>query len=91
VQECFLKSATPPCPGPQYPIALSAGGQLVSFLGAWAVLDWLRLAPQTTVVSRQFFLTRIVPIGVAQGIGIVLSNKLYMYLTVRWRAGVERT
>jgi hypothetical protein len=28
-------------------------------------------------------LTRIVPLSIAQGINIVFSNKLYLYLTVR--------
>uniref|UniRef100_A0A7S3R7M3 Sugar phosphate transporter domain-containing protein n=1 Tax=Dunaliella tertiolecta TaxID=3047 RepID=A0A7S3R7M3_DUNTE len=61
-----------------YPFALSAWGQLLSGVFAWAC----RTGTPDMQVSTKFYLRRVVPVGIAQGVGIFLSNNLYLLLTV---------
>ncbi len=68
-----------------FPMALSAMGQCTSFLFSWLICDGLRLVPPPPdTVDTHFFLTRIAPVGAAQGVGMWLSNNLYLLLTVRF-------
>jgi hypothetical protein len=65
-----------------FPIALSFWGQGATFTTAWFVCDVLQLVPPASNISFSFYITRVSPIGAAQGVAIWLSNKLYLLLTV---------
>lgn len=64
-----------------FPMALSAMGQAVSFSFSWFLCDVLKAVPAADIDMR-FFLTRIAPVGAAQGVAMWLSNNLYLLLTV---------
>eukprot|EP00798_Chlamydomonas_sp_ICE-L_P019399 gene19399-26052_t len=65
-----------------YPMAVASMGMAVSGIAGIIACDVLKLAPPVTDLSPKYYFTRILPVGVAQGIAGWLSNTLYLYLTV---------
>eukprot|EP00199_Chlamydomonas_sp_CCMP681_P006641 CAMPEP_0119102752 /NCGR_PEP_ID=MMETSP1180-20130426/1381_1 /TAXON_ID=3052 ORGANISM="Chlamydomonas cf sp, Strain CCMP681" /NCGR_SAMPLE_ID=MMETSP1180 /ASSEMBLY_ACC=CAM_ASM_000741 /LENGTH=296 /DNA_ID=CAMNT_0007087083 /DNA_START=146 /DNA_END=1036 /DNA_ORIENTATION=+ len=64
-----------------YPMALSALGQLVSCVVALIICDVFKMVPLVEI-DMEYFLQRIAPVGAAHGIGLWVSNQLYLLLTV---------
>lgn len=69
--------------GFSFPMALSAMGQMTSFAFSFILCDVVKAVPPADGVDMRFFLTRIAPVGAAQGVAMWLSNSLYLLLTVR--------
>mmetsp|Transcript_19109 Transcript_19109/g.53472 ORF Transcript_19109/g.53472 Transcript_19109/m.53472 type:complete len:321 (-) Transcript_19109:296-1258(-) len=65
-----------------YPMTVSGMGMLASSLLSYAACRWLNLVEAKTVISMDFWMRRMLPVGFFMGLSLWTGNLVYLYLTV---------
>lgn len=66
----------------KYPMTVSGMGMAMSGILSFVCCRVLRLVETKTVITTEFWLTKILPVGFFMAVTLWTGNEVYLYLTV---------
>jgi len=65
-----------------YPMTVSGMGMLASSILSYGACRWLNLVEAKTVITMDFWVRRMLPVGFFMGLSLWTGNLVYLHLTV---------